>query len=54
MLISHDLGSPITNTRNILNLINKGTLVGEDAKLMLTKLEIQYANTSNLLDNLLS
>ncbi|MCX6337013.1 MAG: tetratricopeptide repeat-containing sensor histidine kinase [Bacteroidetes bacterium] len=53
-VISHDLRSPITNTRNILNLINKGILVGEDAKLILTKLEIQYANTSNLLDNLLN
>jgi len=53
-LISHDLRSPITNTRNILNLINKGILQGEDAKLILTKLEIQYANTSNLLDNLLN
>jgi two-component system sensor histidine kinase/response regulator len=53
-LISHDLRSPITNTRNILNLINKGILVGEDAKLILTKLEIQYAITSNLLDNLLN
>lgn len=53
-LISHDLRSPINNTKNILNLINKGILVGEDAKLILTKLEIQYANTSNLLDNLLN
>jgi len=53
-LISHDLSSPINNTKNILNLINKGILVGEDAKLILTKLEIQYANTSNLLDNLLN
>jgi len=53
-LISHDLRSPITNTRNILNLINKGILQGEDAKLILTKLEIQYANTSKLLYNLLN
>ena len=53
-IISHDLRNPITNTQTILSLINKGTLAGDESKLLLKQLEIQYAITTGLLDNLLS
>ena len=53
-IISHDLRNPITNTQTILSLINKGTLAGEESKLLLKQLESQYITTTGLLDNLLS
>ena len=53
-IISHDLRNPITNTQTILSLINKGTLAGDEAKLLLKQLETQYVTTTGLLDNLLS
>lgn len=52
-IISHDLRTPLVNTKGILNLVNEGMLPQEEARLLLQQLETQYLGTTSLLDNLL-
>jgi two-component system sensor histidine kinase/response regulator len=52
-IISHDLRTPLVNTKGILNLVNQGMVPKEEADLLLQQLETQYIGTTSLLDNLL-
>lgn len=52
-IISHDLRSPLVNTKGILNLVNQGIVPEDQAKQLLLQLETQYMGTTSLLDNLL-
>jgi two-component system sensor histidine kinase/response regulator len=52
-IISHDLRTPLVNTKGILNLVNQGMVPKEEADVLLQQLETQYIGTTSLLDNLL-
>ncbi len=52
-IISHDLRTPLVNTKGILNLVNQGMVPKEEADELLQQLETQYIGTTSLLDNLL-
>lgn len=52
-IISHDLRTPLVNTKGILNLVNEGMVPHDEAALLLVQLETQYLGTTSLLDNLL-
>jgi two-component system sensor histidine kinase/response regulator len=52
-IISHDLRTPLVNTKGILNLVNQGMVPPEEADRLLQLLETQYLGTTSLLDNLL-
>lgn len=52
-IISHDLRTPLVNTKGILNLVNQGMLPPDEAADLLQQLETQYLGTTSLLDNLL-
>lgn len=52
-IISHDLRTPLVNTKGILNLVNQGMVPDDEADLLLQQLETQYIGTTSLLDNLL-
>ena len=52
-IISHDLRTPMVNTKGILNLLNHGMISPEDTTSLLQQLEAQYQGTTSLLDNLL-
>ncbi|HEX7692702.1 MAG TPA: tetratricopeptide repeat-containing sensor histidine kinase [Sediminibacterium sp.] len=52
-IISHDLRTPLVNTKGILNLVNQGMVPREEAAQLLQQLETQYIGTTSLLDNLL-
>lgn len=52
-IISHDLRTPLVNTKGILNLVNQGIVPEDQAKQLLIQLESQYMGTTSLLDNLL-
>jgi two-component system sensor histidine kinase/response regulator len=52
-IISHDLRTPLVNTKGILNLVNQGMVPKEEADHLLLQLETQYIGTTSLLDNLL-
>lgn len=52
-IISHDLRTPLVNTKGVLNLVNQGMVPPEEAEHLLQLLETQYIGTTSLLDNLL-
>lgn len=52
-IISHDLRTPLVNTKGVLNLVNQGMVPPEEANRLLQLLETQYLGTTSLLDNLL-
>ena len=52
-IISHDLRTPMVNTKGILNLLNNGMISPEDTTSLMLQLEAQYQGTTSLLDNLL-
>ncbi|MBV9989148.1 MAG: HAMP domain-containing histidine kinase, partial [Chitinophagaceae bacterium] len=52
-IISHDLRTPLVNTKGILNLVNQGMVPRDEADQLLLQLETQYIGTTSLLDNLL-
>lgn len=52
-IISHDLRTPLVNTKGILNLVNQGMVPPHEAQDLLQQLETQYLGTTSLLDNLL-
>lgn len=52
-IISHDLRTPMVNTKGILNLLNHGMISPEDTTSLLQQLEAQYQGTTSVLDNLL-
>ena len=52
-IISHDLRTPLVNTKGILNLVNQGMVPPHEAEDLLQQLETQYLGTTSLLDNLL-
>lgn len=52
-IISHDLRTPLVNTKGVLNLVNQGMVPAEEADRLLQLLETQYLGTTSLLDNLL-
>ncbi len=52
-IISHDLRTPLVNTKGILNLVNQGMIPPEETEKLLEQLEAQYVSTTSLLDNLL-
>ena len=52
-IISHDLRTPLVNTKGILNLVNQGMVPPHEAEQLLQQLETQYLGTTSLLDNLL-
>lgn len=52
-IISHDLRTPLVNTKGILNLVNQGMVPPSEANVLLQQLETQYLGTTSLLDNLL-
>lgn len=52
-IISHDLRTPLVNTKGILNLVNQGMIPPEETEKLLQQLEAQYLSTTSLLDNLL-
>lgn len=52
-IISHDLRTPLVNTKGILNLVNQGMVPPDEAAQLLQQLETQYLGTTSLLDNLL-
>jgi two-component system sensor histidine kinase/response regulator len=52
-IISHDLRSPLVNTKGVLNLVNQGMVPPDEADRLLQLLETQYLGTTSLLDNLL-
>jgi len=52
-IISHDLRTPLVNTKGILNLVNLGMVPPHEAEQLLQQLETQYLGTTSLLDNLL-
>jgi signal transduction histidine kinase len=52
-IISHDLRTPLVNTKGVLNLVNQGMVPPDEAERLLQLLETQYLGTTSLLDNLL-
>jgi signal transduction histidine kinase len=52
-IISHDLRTPLVNTKGVLNLVNQGMVPPEEADRLLQLLETQYLGTTSLLDNML-
>ncbi len=52
-IISHDLRTPLVNTKGVLNLVNQGMVPQDEAERLLQLLETQYIGTTSLLDNLL-
>ena len=52
-IISHDLRTPLVNTKGILNLVNNGMIPPNETAELLQQLETQYLGTTSLLDNLL-
>ncbi len=52
-IISHDLRTPLVNTKGVLNLVNQGMVPPEETDRLLQLLETQYIGTTSLLDNLL-
>jgi len=52
-IISHDLRTPLVNTKGVLNLVNQGMVPQEESERLLQLLETQYIGTTSLLDNLL-
>jgi signal transduction histidine kinase len=52
-IISHDLRTPLVNTKGILNLVNQGMIPPEETDKLMQQLESQYQSTTSLLDNLL-
>lgn len=52
-ILSHDLRTPLINTRGILEFINAGDLNAEESKEVFDDLENQYVKVIALLDNLL-
>lgn len=52
-IISHDLRTPLVNTKGVLNLVNQGMVPQEESDRLLQLLETQYIGTTSLLDNLL-
>ena len=52
-IISHDLRTPLVNTKGVLNLVNQGMVPPDEADRLLQLLETQYLGTTSLLDNLL-
>lgn len=52
-IISHDLRTPLVNTKGVLNLVNQGMVPPEESDRLLQLLETQYLGTTSLLDNLL-
>lgn len=52
-IISHDLRTPLVNTKGVLNLVNQGMVPPEESERLLQLLETQYIGTTSLLDNLL-
>lgn len=52
-IISHDLRTPLVNTKGILNLVNQGMIPPDETEKLLQQLETQYLGTTSLLDNLL-
>ena len=52
-IISHDLRTPLVNTKGILNLVNQGMIPPEETQKLMLQLEAQYQSTTSLLDNLL-
>jgi signal transduction histidine kinase len=52
-IISHDLRTPLVNTKGILNLVNQGMIPPEENEKLMLQLEAQYQSTTSLLDNLL-
>lgn len=52
-IISHDLRTPLVNTKGILNLVNQGMVPKDESDKLLLQLETQYIGTTSLLDNLL-
>ena len=52
-IISHDLRTPLVNTKGVLNLVNQGMVPPDEAERLLQLLETQYIGTTSLLDNLL-
>lgn len=52
-IISHDLRTPLVNTKGVLNLVNQGMVPPEETNRLLQLLETQYLGTTSLLDNLL-
>ncbi len=52
-IISHDLRTPLVNTKGVLNLVNQGMVPPKEAEHLLQLLETQYIGTTSLLDNLL-
>lgn len=52
-IISHDLRTPLVNTKGILNLVNQGIIPLAETEQLLQQLETQYQGTTSLLDNLL-
>ena len=52
-IISHDLRTPLVNTKGILNLFNLGMMPQVASENLMQQLETQYQRTTTLLDNLL-
>ena len=52
-IISHDLRTPLVNTKGVLNLLNMGMLPKIESDKLMQQLETQYQTTTSLLDNLL-
>lgn len=52
-IISHDLRTPLVNTKGVLNLVNQGMVPPDEAERLLQLLETQYLGTTSLLDNML-
>lgn len=52
-IISHDLRTPLVNTKGILNLVNQRMIPPHETEKLLQQLETQYLGTTSLLDNLL-
>jgi signal transduction histidine kinase len=52
-IISHDLRTPLVNTKGILNLFNMGMVHQVASENLMQQLETQYQRTTTLLDNLL-
>jgi len=52
-VLSHDLRTPLSNTKGIINLISSGFISKEQEQDLMVKLEEQYVRSLNLLDELL-